>query len=192
MRLGEPRESLIEIPMLETTRGRLPQASVTQSIRMQAYPVTRRVLAPVAVAVGNPADDALYDLRGFHGPERTAEGRPFRWTQRTASLRVPASDQIVLTLGGERPTGVPPARATVWLAGCQMLDVELPRAPEDFAIPVPPTTAESVQVQIQASSFIPAELGLDPPDVRELGVRLYRVAFAVERETGSVAPICSS
>ena len=55
LRLGEPRESLIEIPMLETTRGRLPQASVTQSIRMQAYPVTRRSLAPVAVAVGDPA-----------------------------------------------------------------------------------------------------------------------------------------
>ena len=127
-------------------------------------------------------DDALYDLRGFHEPERTADGRPFRWARPEASLRVPASDTIVLTLGGERPADVPPAEATVWIDGSQVLDMELPRAPEDFAIPMPPTRAQSVQVMIRASSFIPAELGLDPPDVRELGVRVYRVAFGAAAE----------
>ena len=180
LRLGEPREALIEIPMLEATRGRLPQASVMQSIRMRAYPVTRRVLDPVAVDVGDPADDALYDLRGFHEPERTSEGRSFRWTRREASLRVPVSDVLVLTLGGERPAGVPPAEATVWIAGCQVLDVELANVPEDFVIPVPSTSESSVQVTIRTTSFNPAELGLVQPDVRDLGVRVYRVAFAAD------------
>ena len=181
LRLGEVREALIEVPILESTRGRRPQASITQSIRLQVYPVWPRVVAAEVVDVGEP-EDVLYDLRGFYGPERTSEGGTFRWTGPEASLRVPASTEVTLTLGGARPAGVSPAEVTVWIAGCEMLATPLPDMPEDISVTVPPTSEPSVEVMIRATAFNPAARGLVPPDLRDLGVRVYRVAFAGEPE----------
>ncbi len=178
LHLGEARESLIEVPMLERTRGRLPQAAVVQSVRLLAYPVTPRVAPAEVVEVGEAADDALYDLRGFHAAESTPEGTTFRWTGPVASLRVPAGDEITLTLDGGRPEGVPPAEVGIRLDGLEVLRTLLEGGTEDVSVTVPRPAAASVEVGIEATVFNPAALGLTPPDPRDLGVRVHRVAFS--------------
>ena len=61
----------INLRTLERTRTRVPQAVVLTPIQLQLFRVTRTVGPDrTAIDVGTPADDLLYDLRGFHAPER--------------------------------------------------------------------------------------------------------------------------
>ena len=96
----------IDLRLLERTRTRVPQAVVPTPIPLQLFQVTR-TSGPVrtAVDVGTPADDLLYDLQGFHGPER--DGDPahgtLRWTGPQASLTLPGG-------GPSRSSSRAPAR----------------------------------------------------------------------------------
>ena len=61
----------IALRALERTRARAPQAIVPTPIQLQLFQVTRtRDREPPDVDIGTPADDLLYDLHGFHAPER--------------------------------------------------------------------------------------------------------------------------
>ena len=81
----------IDLRALERTRARAPQAIVPTPIQLQLFQVTRtRDREPPDVDIGTPADDLLYDLHGFHAPERDPARGTFRWTGPSASLTLPA------------------------------------------------------------------------------------------------------
>ena len=103
----------IDLYTLERTRTRAPQAVVSTPIRLQLFQVTR-TSGPTrtAIDVGTPADDLLYGLQGFHGPER--DGDPargtFRWTGPQASLTLPGGGGRHARRRGHPPTRHPPGR----------------------------------------------------------------------------------
>ena len=179
----------IDLYTLERTRTRAPQAVVSTPIRMQLFQVTRTSgPARTAIDVGTPADDLLYGLQGFHGPER--DGDPargtFRWTGPQASLTLPGGEAVTLVVAGTRPPGTPPAEISVWIGEQLVGEQVLGETPQTIRLDRPETGDPGpIDLTIQSTVFNSRSLGLSS-DPRDLGVRLYRVA--VERPTERPAP----
>ena len=179
----------IDLYTLERTRTRAPQAVVSTPIRLQLFQVTRTSgPARTAIDVGTPADDLLYDLQGFHGPER--DGDPargtFRWTGPQASLTLPGGEAVTLVVAGTRPPGTPPAEISVWIGERLVGERVLGETPQTIRLDRPETGDPGpIDLTIQSTVFNPRSLGLSS-DPRDLGVRLYRVA--VERPPERPAP----
>ena len=179
----------IDLYTLERTRTRAPQAVVSTPIRLQLFQVTRTSgPARTAIDVGTPADDLLYDLQGFHEPER--DGDPargtFRWTGPQASLTLPGGEAVTLVVAGTRPPGTPPAEISVWIGERLVGERVLGEAPQTIRLDRPETGDPGpIDLTIQSTVFNPRSLGLSS-DPRDLGVRLYRVA--VERPPERPAP----
>ena len=175
----------IDLYTLERTRTRAPQAVVSTSIRLQLFQVTRtRGPARTAIDVGTPADDLLYDLQGFHGPER--DGDPasgtFRWTGPQASLTLPGGEAVTLVVAGTRPPGTPPAEISVWIGERLVGERVLGETPQTIRLDRPETGDPGpIDLTIQSTVFNPRSLGLSS-DPRDLGVRLYRVAVELPPE----------
>ena len=175
--LSDPRPASIELPMLEITRDRAPEAVYRPRIGMQVWRMARRETS--AVDVGNPPDDTfLFTMRGFHGPERdTRADGTFRWTGAEASLAVPAGAEVTLTVASTRPEGVPPAEVAVLVDGRPAMESRtLTDVVEEIVVSVP-TGSQPAELTIRSSVFNPRALGLQPPDGRDLGIQLYRVDF---------------
>ena len=179
----------IDLYTLERTRTRAPQAVVSTPIRLQLFQVTRTSgPARTAIDVGTPADDLLYDLQGFHGPER--DGDPargtFRWTGPQASLTLPGGEAVTLVVAGTRPPDTPPAEISVWIGERLVGERVLGETPQTIRLDRPETGDPGpIDLTIQSTVFNPRSLGLSS-DPRDLGVRLYRVA--VERPPERPAP----
>ena len=170
----------VDIRTLERTRTRAPQALVPQPIRLQIFQVTRQAGGDrTVVDVGTPADDLLYDLRGFHAGERDRDPAlgTFRWTGGRASLTLPAGAGITLVVAGGRPAGAPPAEISVWVGERPVVARRvLSDAPQAIRLDLPePGGPGPIDLTIQSTVFRPRSLGLSP-DPRDLGVRVYRVA----------------
>ena len=175
----------IDLRLLERTRTRVPQAVVPTPIPLQLFQVTRtRGRDQPAVDVGTPADDLLYDLQGFHGPER--DGDPargtFRWTGPQASLTLPGGEAVTLVVAGTRPPGTPPAEISVWIGERLVGERVLGETPQAVRLDLPETgDTDPIDLTIQSTVFNPRSLGLSS-DPRDLGVRLYRVAVELPPE----------
>ena len=175
----------IDLYTLERTRTRAPQAVVSTPIRLQLFQVTRTSgPARTAIDVGTPADDLLYDLQGFHGPER--DGDPargtFRWTGPQASLTLPGGEAVTLVVAGTRPPGTPPAEISVWIGERLVGERVLGETPQTIRLALPETgDTGPIDLTIQSTVFNPRSLGLSS-DPRDLGVRLYRVAVELPPE----------
>ena len=175
----------IDLYTLERTRTRAPQAVVSTPIRLQLFQVTRTSgPARTAIDVGTPADDLLYDLQGFHGPER--DGDPargtFRWTGPQASLTLPGGEAVTLVVAGTRPPGTPPAEISVWIGERLVGERVLGETPQTIRLDRPETGDPGpIDLTIQSTVFNPRSLGLSS-DPRDLGVRLYRVAVELPPE----------
>ena len=176
----------IDLRVLERTRTRAPQAVVSTPIQLQLFQVTQTVERdhPV-VDIGTPADDLLYDLQGFHGPERDREDPArgtFRWTGPQASLTLPGGEAVTLVVAGTRPPGTPPAEISVRIGEQLVGERVLGETPQAIRLALPETGAHGqIDLTIQSTVFQPRSLGLSP-DPRDLGVRLYRVAVHSPRE----------
>ena len=175
----------IDLYTLERTHTRAPQAVVSTPIRLQLFQVTRTSgPARTAIDVGTPADDLLYDLQGFHGPER--DGDPargtFRWTGPQASLTLPGGEAVTLVVAGARPPGSPPAKISVWIGERLVGERVLGETPQTIRLDRPKTGDPGpIDLTIQSTVFNPRSLGLSS-DPRDLGVRLYRVAVELPPE----------
>ena len=175
----------IDLYTLERTRTRAPQAVVSTPIRLQPFQVTRTSgPARTAIDVGTPADDLLYDLQGFHEPER--DGDPargtFRWTGPQASLTLPGGEAVTLVVAGTRPPGTPPAEISVWIGERLVGERVLGETPQTIRLDRPETgDTGPIDLTIQSTVFNPRSLGLSS-DPRDLGVRLYRVAVELPPE----------
>ena len=175
----------IDLYTLERTRTRAPQAVVSTPIRLQSFQVTRTSgPARTAIDVGTPADDLLYDLQGFHGPER--DGDPargtFRWTGPQASLTLPGGEAVTLVVAGTRPPGTHPAEISVWIGERLVGERVLGETPQTIRLDRPETGDQGpIDLTIQSTVFNPRSLGLSS-DPRDLGVRLYRVAVELPPE----------
>ena len=175
----------IDLRLLERARTRAPQAVVSTPIRLQLFQVTRTSgPARTAIDVGTPADDLLYDLKGFHGPER--DGDPargtFRWTGPQASLTLPGGEAVTLVVAGTRPPGTPPAEISVWIGERLVGERVLGETPQTIRLALPETgDTGPIDLTIQSTVFNPRSLGLSS-DPRDLGVRLYRVAVELPPE----------
>ena len=176
----------IDLRVLERTRTRAPQAVVSTPIQLQLFQVTQTVERdhPV-VDVGTPADDLMYDLQGFHGPERDREDPArgtFRWTGPQASLTLPGGEAVTLVVAGTRPPGTPPAEISVRIGEQLVVERVLGDTPQAIRLALPETGAQGqIDLTIQSTVFQPRSLGLSP-DPRDLGVRLYRVAVELPPE----------
>ena len=175
----------IDLYTLERTRTRAPQAVVSTPIRLQLFQVTRTSgHARTAIDVGTPADDLLYDLQGFHGPER--DGDPargtFRWTGPQASLTLPGGEAVTLVVAGTRPPGTPQAEISVWIGERLVGEQVLGETPQTIRLALPETgDTGPIDLTIQSTVFNSRSLGLSS-DPRDLGVRLYRVAVELPPE----------
>ena len=175
--LSEPRPASIELPMLEITRDRAPEAVYRPRIGMQVWRMSLR--ETLAVDIGNPPDDTfLFTMRGFHGPERdTRADGTFRWTGSEASLAVPPGAEVTLTVASTRPEGAPQAEVSVLVDGRPAMESRtLTDVLEEIVVSVPPGS-QPAELTIRSSVFNPGELGVQPPDGRDLGIQLYRVDF---------------
>ena len=179
--LAEVGRTSVDIRTLERTFTRAPQAVVSQPIRLQLLQVTPYVGADrTVVDIGTPADDLLYDLRGFHAGEHDADPTQgtFRWTGARAALTLPGGAGVTLVVGGGRPAGTPPAEISVWVGEHPVVERRvLADTPQAIRLDLPESGgAGPIDVTIQSTVFHPQFLGLSP-DPRDLGVRVYRVAI---------------
>lgn len=117
-------------------------------------------------------------VRGFHGPEKDASGRSFRWSIDRAEVRGISGGLCTLDWNGWRPSGLPPAEVILTPTNSQgndmsgLMKMALSNSPEWSAtrIPSPPTGRLSGLV-LEADSFVVS--GSDP---RLVGVQLAWVS----------------
>jgi hypothetical protein len=169
---------VIDLLVLETTDSPPPQRAREQTMPIAMLRAHLREGGDkTAVDVGSYADDALFELSGFHGPEGAAEDT-FRWTQQEASIEVPASSKVSLDLAGARPEGEAPAKLWVWIDDQPVVaDETVPNERTRIVLDNPqPRGSGVVTLRIRSSVFNPRQSGLSN-DERNLGVRLYRVQF---------------
>ena len=162
---------------LEPGDDLVPPAAIHAPISLQLFRVTRALgPARTAVEVGTSTADLLYDLRGFHAPERDADPArgTFRWTGPSASLTLPveaAGSAVTLVVAGGRPPGTPPAEIAVWVGTQLVGERMIADSPEPIQVDLPAASpAGPIALTIQSTVFRPR---FDP---LELGVRLYRVS----------------
>jgi 4-amino-4-deoxy-L-arabinose transferase-like glycosyltransferase len=128
--------------------------------------------APVGrVELGSGLD--LGYVRGFHGPERDADGRTFRWLGQNGAVRgLTGNLELALMVNGWRPGGAAPATikargAGVDPAAAQTAVETLPLADEWSTILV----FAGDEVELETNGFVPGGY-----DLRLLGVRTMTVA----------------
>ena len=178
--LSEQHRFELEIATLETTRTTIPRAIEVRALLLDVFRVTRSEVPRVAVDVGTPTDDLLFDLRGFHGAERYPDAATgtYRWTSELATIVVPAEAEITLVVDGGRPAGVAAAEIVVSIGGQPVTGaVVVPNVPTAIRLANPAVAPGTLTtVAVRSSTFSPRRLGLSD-DARELGVKLYRVEF---------------
>ena len=112
-------------------------------------------------------------IRGFHGPERDASGRTFRWTGANGAVRgLTGNLELALLVSGWRPGGAAPATVTARgrvnaPAAAQIVVKTLPLADEWSTILV----FARDEVELETNGFVPGGY-----DTRLLGVRTMTVA----------------
>ena len=114
--LAEVGRTSVDIRTLERTFTRAPQAVVHQPIRLQLLQVAPYVGADrTVVDIGTPADDLLYDLRGFHAGEHDADPTQVPVDRRARGPHAAGGSRRHARVGGGRPAGTPPAEISVWV-----------------------------------------------------------------------------
>ena len=168
----------VDLRLLETTRGRVPRAVTQMPIPLRFFRVTGTVGRDrLDVDVGTRAVDLLYNLQGFHAPERegAGPGGAFRWTGPRASLTLPAGEAVTLVVAGTRPPGAPPAEIAVWVGNQEIERRVLEMIPRAIRLELPETDAAGpVDLEIVSTTFQQQDFD-SSPDPRELGVRLFGV-----------------
>jgi hypothetical protein len=177
LRYVEPTRFNLVLP--ERTRSHAPRESVSVSARLHLLEVGRRESSRTELDVGNPMADVFFSLRGFHYPERHADGDlSFRWTGPEAGLTLPAGGNVELTVAGVRPSGAAPAEVSVRLGGRLAVDRRVLDGGLETLFLSAPAESGPVDLEIESTVFEPGESG-DVEDDRVLGVRVYRVRFGV-------------
>ncbi|MDQ3704281.1 MAG: hypothetical protein M3437_03485 [Chloroflexota bacterium] len=113
-------------------------------------------------------------VRGFHGPETDASGRPFRWSKDIAEVRGLAGGICEIEWNGWRPSGVPVAEVTLtrvinhFPQVTERFEIRLPNSP-DWAIRRLASPEETGPPEVQVNAFVVS--GSDP---RLVGVQVSR------------------
>lgn len=136
---------------------------------------------PGRITIGDVREDVSVLVGGFHEAEIEARpGRPavpYRWTGRVATMALPPTTSMVLTIDVWRPPRARPAAVRVRVDG-----VSVSPPPSDspgrqvLRVPFPETDDATRKriVTIECDTFNPRDLGLSE-DGRELGVRVLSV-----------------
>jgi hypothetical protein len=88
-------------------------------------------------------------VRGFHGPEKDANGRAFRWSLDRAEVRGISGRKCSIEWNGWRPSGLPRAEVSLELTGAdgnavsRSLNVTLSNSAEWTTAALPPTLADT-------------------------------------------------
>ncbi|MDQ5825237.1 MAG: glycosyltransferase family 39 protein [Chloroflexota bacterium] len=113
-------------------------------------------------------------VRGFHGPETDANGRPFRWSKDIAEVRGLAGGICEIEWNGWRPSGLPVAEVTLtrlinhFPQVSERFEIRLPNSP-DWIIRRLASPEEGGPPEIQVNAFVVS--GSDP---RLVGVQVSR------------------
>ncbi|HEX8599601.1 MAG TPA: hypothetical protein VF952_13935 [Chloroflexia bacterium] len=113
-------------------------------------------------------------VRGFHGPETDANGRPFRWSKDIAEMRGLAGGICEIEWNGWRPSGLPVAEVTITRLISHLpqvserIEIRLPNSP-DWTIRRLASPEETGPPEIQVNSFVVS--GSDP---RLVGVQVSK------------------
>ena len=177
----------------------MPRDLVEVSIGLQVLRLVREDASTAGrvVDVGDAADDLVAGLRGFHGAERDADGRSFRWSGDVASLAVAGADRVALEVAGGRPAAAPPAEISVWAGPHRVADgLAVGNGRQTITLELPASErAGTTELTIRSNAFRPVALDISP-DRRSLGIRVYRVEVlrgapgdpSAERPAPDVAP----
>ena len=167
----------LEHRMLEVAATRRPQRMVESLLQLHLFRVGSSG-GKRSVDIGSLADDIVFEMRGFHLPERDRARGTFRWTGPVATIELGgAGERIHLVVGGARPAGVPPARVSISVDGHAVVaDLVVPDAPAPIVVENPQRENGGSTLTILSTVFSPAALGLSA-DPRSLGVRVYRIDY---------------
>ncbi len=176
--LSEVRQVSIDLRTLERTWDRAPRDGVDLSIGLRILQAARGDASNprTAIDVGNPVDDLVAGLRGFHAAERDGNGGWFRWSGDVASVAIPGGDRIRLEVAGARPPEMEPAEISVWAGPHRIAEgLVVGNDPQTIMLDLPESERSgSTELTIRATAFRPQALGLSS-DRRNLGLRVYRV-----------------
>lgn len=168
----------LEHRLLEVTATRRPERMVDSLLQLHLFRV-RSAEGKRSVDIGSLEDDIVFEMRGFHSPERDGARRTFRWTGPVATIELGgAGERIHLVISGARPEGVPPARVSIHVDDHPVVaDLVVPDAPTPIVVENPQReNGSGSTLTIQSTVFSPAALGLSA-DPRSLGVRVYRIDY---------------
>jgi hypothetical protein len=131
-----------------------------------------------AVTIGTATDGPLYD--GFWEPERTPGENPpyktYRWSRGYGTITFQdaghGSYQVVVTVNGARPPGIPPAHLEVKSRGTTLLDIDPAPALATYTFTVPSNLVAdgALLLEVTTNPFSP------PGDPRELGLVFVGIA----------------
>lgn len=128
---------------------------------------------PARIEVGG-VDFGL--VSGVYYPERTADGRTYRWSGPELDARIRRDgDALCMTLAGFRPEAASPASLTVTANGT-LLAAGIPcgQGFQEIALPLPPSIGGELEVEVRITPFVPA-LTSATDDLRELGVMVSEI-----------------
>ncbi|MXZ71409.1 MAG: hypothetical protein F4Z04_07880 [Acidobacteria bacterium] len=171
------------VPFYDRTLNAYPQGVDSWEFDFGLYellpdPVTP---GPVEIDVGSGFD--IY-VGNMHGKGTSSEGRSFRWTRGTSTVRIvgthPEASELVLTLSGRlEQAGVAPVQ--IVLNDRLLATLSPGDGYERYTLPIPPDLAremaerdEASELRIETQPWVPSRL-LGLPDDRTLGIRLDRV-----------------
>ncbi len=152
-------------------------------VKVRGVKLLRTYVAPLGVReVSGVAEE------GFHGPESYGQARqPCRWTNGAARLTVPLRGQKprALALSAFIPDRPPDFRVRATVNGKILFDdqVQPPRPPSIWTCELPLSgidLGESLHIELDSSTVVPAEVDRNSKDDRKLGIRLLRLSLLAD------------
>ncbi|MXY23737.1 MAG: hypothetical protein F4Y45_04340 [Acidobacteria bacterium] len=173
------------VPFYDRTLNAYPQGVDSWEFDFGLYELLPEPVAPgpVEIDVGSGFD--LY-VGNMHGKGTSSEGRSFRWTRGTSTVRIvgthPEASELVLTLSGRlEQAGIAPVQ--IVLNDHLLATLSPGDGYERYTLPIPPDVAremaerdEASELRIETQPWVPSRL-LGLPDDRTLGIRLDRVVI---------------
>jgi hypothetical protein len=192
-------DQAFDFPQLKPDFWIPPTSLQTIEFHATAYrvvPLGQKIPPAFPFVLKTGSADYGYLRSGFQRVDGTGAGA-YRWTDAEAMVDLPRPPtnqwRITLRIGGNRPTGVPPARLTIALDDQPVRIIPFESIPpgsgfdpgyRDIVVSGnsgnPPVTGP-IRLKLDVNTWRPSEFGLG--DVRELGVAITDIL--VEESTGS-------
>lgn len=163
----------LAFPRLERTADGVPSAITGVDWYIDLYRLRRAAVDVPVRRLEMEAGELGYLVGGFYEREISPAGETYRWTDGTASLRLPVEShgrEMILRVAGP-PLAIAPATVTVVVDGVVAATWQQAHGFDVRAVELPPAAAADgwLDVELRSDTWIPSAAGVSD-DGRQLGI----------------------